>query len=87
MQRQRDRDLNEGASEEQMAEMRVYLQRCGEAYRRQLERNGGKMPAVVYCPEPQNEFEEQALAIWIETLADGTGKAVIRAGSVRRYDA
>lgn len=80
-------DEGEGASEEQMAELRTYLKRCGEAYREQLERNGGQVPAVVIAPEPQNEFEEEALQIWIATLSDGIGKPVIRMPTARRYDA
>lgn len=77
----------EAPSEAQMAELRAYLYRCGEAYREQLERNGGQVPAVVIAPEPQNELEEQVLVIWMETLASGTGLPVVRVPSTRKYDA
>jgi len=62
--------VNEGTNVPVGSELDAYLQRCGALYRVDLEKSGGKAPKIFRCPQPANEVEEEALNVWMETMAE-----------------
>ena len=62
--------MNEGTNVPVGSELDAYLQRCGALYRVDLEKSGGKAPKIFRSPQPANEVEEEALNVWMETMAE-----------------
>ncbi len=73
--------------EAQVTALRDFVRRCGDAYRAQVEKAGGQMPVVLHCPQPANQDEDEALTLWLETVAQHTCLPVLRFGATRKYDA
>jgi hypothetical protein len=79
--------VNQGMSDPIGVELDAYLQRCGALYRVDLAKSGGKAPKVFRCPQPANEVEEQALNVWMETMAELADIPYVSAVRAMRFDA
>jgi len=79
--------VSEGMSDPIGSQLDTYLQRCGALYRVDLEKSGGRAPSVFRCPQPANEVEEEALNVWMETMAELADIPFTSAIRALRFDA